>query len=74
MLSLGQVNEIIARVGVGMLWMLNRSNGPLNLIPMIHLDSVPLVENDKVVKIVASFLSSYDRISGNELNPRWTTE
>ena len=74
MLSLGQVNEIIARVGVGMLWMLNRSNGPLNLIPMIHLDSVPLVENDKVVKIVASLLSSYDRISGNEFNPRWTTE
>ena len=74
MLPLGQVNEIIPRVGVGMLWMLNRSNGPLNLIPMVHLDGVPLVQNDKVMKIVAPLLFSYDRIPGNEFNSRWTTE
>ena len=73
MVSLGQVNEIIPRVGVGMLWMLNRSNGPLNLIPMVHLDGVPLVQNDKVMKNLAPLLFSYDRISGNEFDPRWTT-
>ena len=74
MLPLGQVNEIIPRVGVGMLWMLNRPNGPLNLIPMIHLNSVSLVQNDKVMKIVAPLLFSYHRIPGNEFNPRWATE